>query len=120
MTEKKYKNTFCGAKNKELTIPQIIAGLYQGLIRFDKLPEEAQKEVEARVKPNPPGFLNTAEDDARGLIRTAAGTRKATPEELATFPQNNPEDQPHTLPHGRQTPHKAKPEKDQCDSQDAV
>ncbi len=89
MTEKKYKNTFCGAKSKELTIPQIITGLSHGLIKFDKLPAEVQKEVEARVEPNPPGYFNTAEDDARGLIRTAAGTRKATPEELATFPKQD-------------------------------
>ncbi len=88
MTKKKYKNTFCGAKSKELSIAQIIGGLYGGFIHFDKLPEEAQKEVLARVKPDPPGFLNTPEEDARGVIWTPKGERKATPEELATFPPN--------------------------------
>ncbi len=58
MTEKKFKNTFAPlAIGKEYTIPQIICGLYAGAVDFSKLPEEAQKLVLARVKPNPSDFL---------------------------------------------------------------
>ncbi len=58
MSEKTFKNTFApNTTNEELTVPQIICGLYASAIKFPDLPEEAQKLVLARVKPAPPDFL---------------------------------------------------------------
>ncbi len=116
--EKTFKNTFSRVENKELTVPQIICGLYAGVIKFSKLPDEAKKAVLGRVKPDPPNLWNTPEDDARGLIRTSKGTRKATPEELATFPSEYTAGSRSEAPPTRT--YRAKPEKDQCDSRDAV
>ncbi len=68
----KFKNTFAAnARGKEYTIPQIICGLYAGGIKFHNLPEEAQKLVLARVRPDPPSLWNTSEEDVCDSQETA-------------------------------------------------
>ena len=50
MSKKTWKNTFCSnCENEELTLEQLIGGLYFGAWGYDELPEDAQQAIDKEM-----------------------------------------------------------------------